>query len=214
VSRAFGGTHGVPSSGDVSALCKLLESELGRSASCAEASLLRLAVEASVASVHQFCARTEESMAVGAEAMQLSGHVNNVQMLNVHRFNALIAMQWHVRHDLLPSLAHEPGRGSAAASPSKSAAAAAAAAAFALSPRAAPSAAEGQRLLEQLAQHVENVGAELLQPLVSSARPLLPRPPLRFFSAWSDRPLSRPHPCTRTMPGAPAPAPTPAPAML
>jgi hypothetical protein len=48
-----------------------------------------------VETVQQFCGKISQTMGTGPEAFQLSGHVNNTQMLDVHRFNAMSAMHWH-----------------------------------------------------------------------------------------------------------------------
>jgi hypothetical protein len=77
--------------GDYSAL---LEGELTQAG--ADEALLELAVDTAVETVQQFCGKISQAMGSGAEAYQLSGHVNNTQMLDVHRFNAMSAMQWHI----------------------------------------------------------------------------------------------------------------------
>ena len=102
VGKAFGGQHGVPHSSEIEALCVLLKAEL--SSASADEALLQLAVDTTVETVGQFCGRISQTMGRGAEAYQLSGHVNNTQMLDVHRFNAMSAMHWHVANTMRPAL--------------------------------------------------------------------------------------------------------------
>ena len=54
--------------------------------------------------VQQFCGKISQTMGSGEEAFQLSGHVNNTQMLDVHRFNAMSAMHWHVGNTMRQAL--------------------------------------------------------------------------------------------------------------
>jgi hypothetical protein len=91
----------------VSALCSdgysaLLEGELTQAG--ADATLLQLAVDTAVETVQQFCGKIAQTMGSGAEAFQLSGHVNNTQMLDVHRFNAMSAMHWHIGNTMRQAL--------------------------------------------------------------------------------------------------------------
>ena len=80
----------------------LLEGELTQAG--ADAALLQLAVDTAVETVQQFCGKIAQTMGSGAEAFQLSGHVNNTQMLDVHRFNAMSAMHWHVGNTMRQAL--------------------------------------------------------------------------------------------------------------
>jgi hypothetical protein len=91
----------------VSALCcdnhsALLEGELTQAG--ADEALLQLAVDTAVETVQQFCGKIAQTMGSGPEAFQLSGHVNNTQMLDVHRFNAISAMHWHVGNTMRQAL--------------------------------------------------------------------------------------------------------------
>ena len=66
--------------------------------------MLQLAVDTAVETVQQFCGKISQTMGSGAEAFQLSGHVNNTQMLDVHRFNAMAAMHWHIGNTMRSAL--------------------------------------------------------------------------------------------------------------
>ena len=80
----------------------LLEGELTQAG--ADAALLQLAVDTALETVQRFCGKISQTMGSGAEAFQLSGHVNNTQMLDVHRFNAMSAMHWHVGNTMRQAL--------------------------------------------------------------------------------------------------------------
>lgn len=70
----------------------------------ADAALLQLAVDTAVETVQQFCSMISQTMGSSADAFQLSGHVNNTQMLDVHRFNAMSAMHWHIGNTMRSAL--------------------------------------------------------------------------------------------------------------
>lgn len=178
VAAAFAGHHGVPTSSEVGALCVLLEGELAQAG--ADEALLQLAVDTAVETVQQFSGKISQAMGSGTEAYQLSGHVNNTQMLDIHRFNAMSAMHWHIGNTMRAALlaANKELDANARASESSFRSrqytfAPTGAGALDAENDSDSSGAQQLALLSQLGSEVEASCAELVAPLFSSMRTAL-----------------------------------------
>eukprot|EP01052_Picozoa_sp_SAG31_P047354 SAG31_NODE_9450_length_1275_cov_1.510204_2_plen_337_part_00 len=85
---------GYPADTDVSALCKLIGSELARVLD--DAALLRLTMDTAVDVVNELSTRLQNEAITSKDAFQLSGHINNSQLKNAQLFNAMNTLQRHV----------------------------------------------------------------------------------------------------------------------
>jgi hypothetical protein len=98
IRRSFSGSSVPPKATDVASFCQLLAAELARVLD--DDRLLRLTMDTVVECVNEFSSRTQRMIAVGPEAYQLSGHVNNSQMKNMQLFKAMCALHEHVNSDI------------------------------------------------------------------------------------------------------------------